>query len=149
LGFRASNEIPADALSKAKKLALQYRSYMQTKRAAFAAGTDAQTVLACYFDSLRFRSAITAIGSTPGLVAFAQAQENDGGYDVVTEVNAMIAAVDAVTAEIASLYPEDGSGYLLDRQFSVDGSAIEYRAFTAPQLATLTSLADAVIAEIE
>jgi hypothetical protein len=122
---------------------------MQNARAAFAAGTDAQVILAAYFDARRFRQRIAAIGSTPGLVTFAQEQENDGAYDVSTEVSAMLTAVDNLTAEIASLYPTDGSGYLLERQFSIDGESLEYRAFSAGALASLLPLADAIINAIE
>jgi hypothetical protein len=148
MSFRATTDLPAVGLRRAKQLASQFKVYLQARRPLFVAGTTADTVLATYFDSVRFRDSLTAIAAIPGIAAYAQAQENDGSYDVVSEFTALIADVDAMTAEISSTFPADGSGYLLDRQLAPDGKSLVYRDFTGPQLATLVTLVDAVLAAI-
>lgn len=141
--FLATNKLPSDEYPRAKKQAAQFKTYCQNVRTLFVAGTEADTVIALYFDSIRFRNIMNTAAAVPGIAAYAQAQEDDVGYDVAAEFTAMINAVDAVVAEIESLYPVDGSGYLLDRQLS--GGTIVYRNFTAGQLASTVTLLDVVI----
>jgi hypothetical protein len=149
MAFKASNITPSKGLDRAKQLCLQYETYLTGRRASFVAGTTADVVLATYFDSIRFRDEMAAISALPGIVTYAQAQENDGSYDVVTEFTAMLNAIDALTTEINTLFPVDGSGYLLDRQFSVDGKSLDQRVFTPAQLSSLLTLIDNVTAAIE
>lgn len=83
-----------------------------------------------------------------GMAAFAQAQEDDLAYDVIAEFTAMKVAVDDALATLVSGIPQDGAGYVLDRQIDVQG-AITARALKTGQIAALAAKLDAVIATIE
>lgn len=142
----ASNPLPLSEYPRAKRIISAFKIYLQTARPGLLSGTTADNVIALYFDARRFRVDMAAVALVPGVVQFAKDQENDQAYEVATEFATMTAAVDALTTEIASLYPVDGSGYLLDRQLS--GDVLVFRDFTTPQLAALVPLVDAVIAAI-
>jgi len=83
-----------------------------------------------------------------GMADFARTQESDVTYDVAAEFLAMKAAVDDLKATLISGIPQDGSGYILDRQIDVDG-VVTNRALTAQQITALGTKLDAVIATIE
>lgn len=87
------------------------------------------------------------LATIPGIVAYAQAQENDVNYAVSTEWNALFSAIDSVLSNITSTFPKDPSGYLLERTIQGDGT-FSYRVFTPAQLTTLSSLVSAVAALI-
>ena len=85
-----------------------------------------------------FRDQLNAIKSVSGIADYARSQESDQGYDVATEFNGVISAIDSVIAELVTSIPKDASGYLLVYKINVDGS-LEPRAFTGANLSTIRS----------
>jgi hypothetical protein len=76
----------------------------------------------------------------------ARDQKNNPTLDVVVEFNAMIAAMDGITAWIETNYPKDVGGFLLAKQFS-NGTIID-RMFTPAQTAGFQTQLNGLIAAI-
>lgn len=116
-------------------------------RSEAAAGNVASSRILNTFINLRvYRSKLSAMSGTPGLVAYAQAQKNLPGLDVVAEFTALLSAIDGVTSWINTNFPKDVSGFLLERTLGVDGPT--ERAFTPAQTAGFRTQLDTVIAAI-
>jgi hypothetical protein len=147
MAFRASNALPAYNYDRAKKLAWQLRRLTSARSAEFASGATSAQVLSVLDNMRALKAELDEVKTTPGIAAYAKAQEDDVAYDVVAEFTAMLAAVDAVIQEIITTMPKDGSGFLLLNQFDVDGALIP-RNFTAAQLANLRTLLDGVTSSV-
>lgn len=97
MAFRASNQIQSDGLSEAKRLANALKTYCQQVHDQTAAGAVSGNVaIALHERLIADRARFLAIRDIPGMAAYAQEQENDAGYNVATEFNAMVAAIEAV-----------------------------------------------------
>lgn len=55
--------------------------------------------------------------------------------------------LDTAIASLVASFPVDGSGYLLDRTFGVEGALVQ-RVFTAAQLAGVKVDVDAVASQV-
>src|SRR5688572_21462884 len=136
MAFRASNLVPAKALEQAKATALRVKQLAQSYSTRFlAATTRRDDVIHCWQEMAGISLSLVALRNTPGLAAYATAQENDAGYDVAAEFNALISKVDAVVSEIQTVFPNT-NGFLLVAKFHVNGT-LDHGTFTAAQLATL------------
>ncbi len=147
MAFRATNIIPSDQYERAKQLAVQLQRLAQNRSASFASGASALEVLALVDNLNALKVGLNSAKSVPGIAAHATAQEDDPAYDVVAEFNTMIAAADAVVAEVVTTLPTDGNEWLLINKINADGSLIP-RNFTGAQLASIRTLLDAIAASI-
>ena len=147
MAFRASNALPALNYDRAKKLAFQVQRLTSARSTEFSSGASSAQVLSLLDNIRALKSQLDAVKSTPGIATYAKEQEDDPAYDVVAEFTALLAAIDAVIAEIVTTMPTDGSGFLLLNQFDVDGALIP-RNFTPVQLASLRTLLDVVTASV-
>jgi hypothetical protein len=112
-----------------------------------AAGNVPSTrILDSYIRFKQERAQLATSASTPGLTQFARDQKNNQTLDVVVEFNAMIAAMDGITAWIETNYPKDVGGFLLAKQFS-NGTIID-RMFTPAQTAGFQTQLNSLIATI-
>src|SRR4051812_33597356 len=81
--------------------ALKVKTYCQSLRTASAAGpVQTGQILGVYQSLRQDRAALVSASTTPGLVQYARDQKNNQSLDVVVEFNAMVAAIDQVTAWI-------------------------------------------------
>ncbi len=147
MAFRASTVLPAVGLVRAKQVALQAKDYMSSRLVQFANATSADMLVSTAADLRRFLDEFQAISSINGLSAYAQAQENDPGYNIVTEFTTMRNAITAVVDSIVSTFPKDAGGFLLEKRFNSDGT-VNYNQFTGVQLTSLRNLLTTAIATI-
>lgn len=147
MAFRASNALPAERYDRGKLLAVQLKSAVQRRSSDFQSGAGADEIIGLADQLREYRERFNQIRQTPGIAAYAQAQENDGTYDVAAEFNAMIAAIDAAIAEILSTFPSDAQDYLLAYKFNADGSTSP-RQFTGGALGGVRTALDAIAASI-
>lgn len=134
------------------------RHYMQDikgfcvrRSAEMAAGNvPATTIIDCAIRLRGAEVALQAIGAaaaTTGLVAYAQEQANNPSLNVVTEFNAVVAAITAAKLAAAAVIPVDGSGYLLARQWSAEGPVD--RQFSTTDTAALRTALNAMAATVQ
>lgn len=148
MAFRASNEIAADAYSRAKVIANNVRVRSVISRLAMAAGdVDFNQVFDLRKALFAASAQLTSLRSTPGILVYAQEQEVDPTYDVVVEFDALVAAIDATIEDIAMALPVDGAGFLLVYQIG-SGAALDPRLFTSAQTATLRTSLSAIEAAV-
>lgn len=143
MAFLASNVLPEQGYSRARQLALQAQSYCQARAAQFASTTNADVILGTFIDLKRWHDELNTIKTIPGIAQYARDQENDQAYDVVSEFQALIDALNAALTNIFTTFPKDGNGYLIEKKLLVDGT-YEFNTFSPAQLATLVGLLGAV-----
>ena len=96
-----------------------------------------------------YRETMDQMAAVPGLAAYAQEQYSNGGLNIVTEYNAMAAAIDAARSWVATNFPKAAvTNELLERTFDANGRAVS-KVFTALQLAALVPLLDTLTASID
>ena len=147
MAFRATNQIQADGLAEAKRLANHASEFAVARRDLMAAAAVSGDIVIQV--QAQFQTVITrwnAIKTIPGIAQYAKDQENDPTYDIVTEFNAMIAAAEVVRDRVETDIPTDGSGFLLLRKFQTN--AITMRTFTTAQTAQLRTDLDSFIATV-
>lgn len=131
MAFRASNQIPAQALEQAKAIAWSVKSLASRLASEWAGGAQRRIVLQEWRNLKGIRTSLAELATAPGLAAYAQAQESDANYNVATEFNALLAAIDAVTNAIEAAFPKTGA-FLLVEQFS--GSTVASGTFTGAEM---------------
>ena len=92
MSFRTSTTLD-EGFKRARDLAKQEKAYLQnwsTKLAGTISGLDAY---AWSTNLKRIIAELTAISALPGIVAYAQDQYGDSGYNVAAEFNAMLVAL--------------------------------------------------------
>jgi hypothetical protein len=147
MAYPASTSLPARTLDQIDHRALQMKNQQQNVRNQMAAGNVPSTTIIDIYIRLRIeRAAFTAAAAVPGLVQYARDQKNNQSLNVVTEFNAMIAAIDAVTNWISTNFPKDGGGFILAATLGPEGPV--YRQFTPAQTAGLRTALDALIATV-
>jgi hypothetical protein len=148
MAFRATNDIPANALAAAKATARRLRQFAQARSSAFqAASIRRDEVISCWHELRAFRAALQQAASVEGIAAYAEAQEDEPGYDAAAEFNGLIAVVDAAIAEIEATFPKDATGFVLMQKFHASGT-MEVGTFTATQLSTLRTRLNAIVAQV-
>lgn len=108
-----------------------------------------ETILYYAGNMATMRDQLVAISNIPGIAAYANEQINNPAFDVATEFNTMVSALNGVSAWIIANFPKDGSGFLLAKTFHADnsGRTVE-RMFTSVQTAGLQTALDTLIAAI-
>jgi len=92
--FRASNILPQEAYQTVKKAAWQLNINLVSFNAQLAStGADYNFLRSIYQTLTRSNNQLTALEATPGLAAFAQAQEDDVTYNVAAEFVTLEAAI--------------------------------------------------------
>lgn len=142
---------PTDSLAKVldeiDRMMIGIKVQSQARSAALSNGATAHVVIAIRSEMIRAIDRLNELKTTPGLVAYAKEQKNDVLLDVVTEFNAVIAAMQAVVSEIETTFPVDGNGYLLREKWSATDTSP--RQFTSGNVANLKTQLDGVVAMIE
>jgi hypothetical protein len=104
--FRASNIVPQAAYQTVKSAAVQLKLNLQGAVSRMASqNTDYEYLRGLYQVLKRADDQFTSLKTTPGLAAFAQAQESDPAYNVVAEFTTMQDAISGVTAWMATNLP--------------------------------------------
>ncbi len=139
MAFPASTLRLAPALDRVAGELTNLKSYAAGRRVAMAAGNvGSGWVLDIWANLFAIKTRLQALAAIPGLDVYAQEQYGNGGLNIATEFNAVLAAVDAVRSNIQSTYPVDGSGNLLAVQFGA--GVFTESQFTPVQTATLRGL---------
>lgn len=142
MAFRASNDIPQIAYAQLRAVARNVRLHSLAAVARMAAsGADYETLRDLY---TFLRSALTQLNQlaqTPGIVAYAQQQEDDATYDVAAEYGAMVAAIDAVTDWMEANIPTSVTAVPV-AQWTANGSLIA-TTYSAGDTAALRALLQA------
>jgi hypothetical protein len=137
----------AITLNNVDETMLQVKGYVQNFRTASLAGpVGASSILDLYSRLRTNRQELATLAAVPGLAAYAREQKNDENFDIVVEFNAVLAAIDGVTAWINTNFPKDGSGFLLAQTLGANAPAD--RQFTTAALAVLRTQLDTIIAAI-
>lgn len=143
---------PASSASLSKTWQEMQLLALTVQRQANAAITDlagdvtAQYVLNIYQSLMNARLKLQAYAATPGLVQYVKDQLDDQNINIITEYNAMIAAVDVAKDWVSANFPVDAGGYVLEKKFNSTG--FEQRTFNSTQTAGLTSALQSLVAAI-
>ena len=141
MAFKASNIIPEQGYTQAKRSVLNLQRYCQAKSSNLDIGIDANDLLGILATLKQASIDLTAFKAITGIAAYAIEQEVDVSYDVVAEFNALIAFVDAAVTNISTAIPEAG-GFL--QIISLTGSDVVWREFTPAQLSVVKTNLDAI-----
>lgn len=148
MAFPASNQNLADAYRLLKGRANDVRSQSVSLRALSLAGAVGADRILNYAAMLaRSKAEMATLSATPGLAAYAQAQENNVALNIVTEYNTMAAQIDATVAWIVANFPQDGAGFKLAFTMANDGTPA-YRTFDTATLTGFRTTLDSLIATI-
>ena len=145
--FRATNIVPVDAYELARQNAAGVRRFSQNLSTQLAAGGNSEEVLAVVDSLVSFKNNLNESVGVPGIVAYAQDQEDDPAYDVAAEFIALIALIDLAITEVVTTIPKDGGGFLLIQTINADGTRVP-RDFTGAQLTGITTRLDNIVAGI-
>lgn len=148
MAFRASNAVPAREYERAKSLGWQVRQLAANRSGSFATGANAAEVLSAVDNLRSLRVALVQVASTPGIAAYAQAQEDDPAYDVAAEFSALLAAIDSAVTTVVNAVPKDANGYLLVNNINPDGTLVP-REFSGAALSGVRAALDAIVAAVE
>lgn len=128
------DHILSTAVEGAMQKARVLRDNVQTwKTRVDSAPTEAVHIINAMQGIKAARDVLAAYVAVPGIDAYAKAQYDDANLALSTELTAIVTACDNCLSWVASNYPKDGSGYLLDRK--VVGGQIEWRTFSVATLA--------------
>lgn len=142
MAFRASNQIQADGLAEAKRLAVQLKSYVADVKALSAAGPISGNLVADLMAQLvSYKARFQAIAAIPGIATYAQSQENDPLYSVGSEFTAMMNAIDTLGGWIVSNVNTTG-------WVTFSASGVSVKTFTSAQTAGLRTQIDSLTATI-
>ena len=124
MAFPASNIIPSDAYSEAKRIALAIKAMADLWIVKLTGNVDADEVWSLYREAWYSYTRLQEIAAVPGIVEYAIAQESDPTLDVVAEFLAMLAAINAARSWIYTAIPRDPNGYTLTHTTMVDGTRV-------------------------
>ena len=147
--FRASNQSVADAYAALKRQALASKIYLNQQSSAM----NTQATTSAYIPKAVIQHLVQVIAlmdgwsATPGIATYAQAQENDPTYDVVTEYTAMRTAMVSARDQLVTMFPKDAQGHLLYETFDAGDNVVGV-TFTQAQLAPVVTLLNNVAATI-
>lgn len=148
MAFR-TQQSPAAALALAKNRAGQVKGYCTILSGQISSTVNRDVVTSAASTLKGYRDELDVLKTVQGLAQYARDQENDQAYDVAAEFNALVAAIDAVIAEIFLTYPTaNPSGAVIERVLNADGSVTPL-TFTSAQLASVKTLVDAVVVSID
>lgn len=148
MSFIATIPAAQDAFTRLRQQAVASKTYLTNQRAAMVSATVSADIPVSVIQHLgQVITILDTLASTPGLPAYAKAQVNDSNYDIASEYTGMRTAMVSARDNLIAGFPKDGNGFLLYQTLSAAG-AVQYRTFTAAQLASAVALIDAVIATI-
>lgn len=102
-----------------------------------------------YLDTLADSlAALSAYASMPGMLAYAQQQQNNPALDLAAEWVAMKTQIEATQTWITGNFPHDSNGYAAVYSFDVNKRFVEV-PLTAPQLSAFKSQLALLSATIE
>ena len=124
------------------------RRFAVTAQANLAAGNiSANAVISVLTHMTGSIAVFDLISAIPGLAAYAQNEENDGGYDVAAEFTAMRIEAIGTRDWILTNFPTAASGEIIKDTLQSDGS-ITVRQFTPAETAGLQSALGLLISTI-
>lgn len=124
MAFPASNIIPSDAYSEAKRIAIRIKDMADLWIDKLSGNVDADEVWTLYRDAWYSYTRLQEIAAVPGIAEYAIAQESDLNLDVVAEFLAMVSALYAAAGWIYTAIPRDPNGYTLTHTTTVDGTRV-------------------------
>jgi len=146
MAFRASNVVPQDAYLTLKRAAVQLKINLVGQKAKLAAsGASYDFLQDIYLTMTRANGQFDALKVTPGLSAYAQAQESDNTYDVAAEFTSMQAAIIAAAGWMDANVP---TSVTVKPPSAWSGGEIISNVFTAGQTTGLQAALQGVIDEI-
>ena len=147
MAFRATNTLPETGYNSAKALARKIKNLASARAAQFASGGDTGQVVAVMEGAIDARDQYAQLSSIPGIGAYAQEQENDPAYNVVTEFQNLQAAIDDVVTACVAVLPTSGNGF--KEVYSLDAAgAKSYNALSAGDMTALVAALQALDAQI-
>ena len=147
--FKATVVVAEGAFSQIRRQAAGTKQYLLVQRALMVAPTVSASVPLAVIQHLStVIPSLTTLAATPGLAAYAKTQLNDTNYDIVAESNAMRTGMVNTMANLITMFPKDGNGFLLYQTIDAAG-VITTRTFTAAQVAPAVALIDTLIATID
>jgi len=147
MAFRASNVVPQEAYRMAKGAAVNIKRHCQSYNTKMAASGADYELLRAIARTLRDGgNQLSELSGTPGLAAYAQAQEDDGSYDVVAEFLALQSAISAAIAWLDANVP---TSVTVQPPSAWDNGPLVIETFTPPQTEGLRSALSAVINAID
>jgi hypothetical protein len=149
MAFRASNAIPQEAYRIVKGAAVQLKANLQGMNVQLAAADAGYEFLRDIYRTLsRADAQMNLLAATPGIAAYAQAQENDAQYDVVAEFLAMQAAINDAIGWMDTNVPTSGITATSPAGWT-DGGSMIATVFTSAQTEPLRTALQAVVATID
>ena len=145
--FRATNQITSDAYANIKRQAAATKQYCQQQATVMQQAASANVPFAVIQHFAVVIPMLDGWTATPGIAAYAQAQENDPAYDVAAEYTTMRNAMVSARDQLISMFPKDANGFLLYQTLNANGT-VSARTFTAAQLAPIVTLLNNVAATI-
>lgn len=147
MAFKATNVVPQKAYEQVKGAAAQLKGTIPGVVSHMANNSigleDARNV---YFMLKRAHDQLDSLKSTPGLPAYAQAQENDGTYDVAAEFTALLTNIQTGITWIENNVPATVS-LAPASQWTTSGTLSD-TAFTPAQTAGLRTALNTIEASI-
>lgn len=149
MALRVSNYVPARAYEEMRGTATQINRQVAQRASAWAgAGASSIDIISAIDTAVSQKARLQSLASTPGLALYAQDQENDPGYDVVAEYQALIAAIDTLIAEMVAVIPTSNpGGYAEVYTLNQSGSKTP-RTFTPAEMSGVVAALNAVDAAI-
>jgi hypothetical protein len=137
------------AWANARQIAGQVKATAQSLNTSSAAGNIVASSVIDYCTSIAgYYAQLQTISAIPNIASYAQNQVNNPTLDVAGSFNAMMTQIQNVIAWIKANYPQDGSGFFLERSFNADGTWAP-RMLTPAQTGGLRTVLGALIATID
>ena len=136
------------AYTRLRSVSHGLKNTMTTHRATFAAPVGGQNLRNLYHDIRRRQVEIVNLLRVPGIAGMTRRIQNDAAYDLPADAQTLNGLLNDVRAELFARIPKDANGVMLTRKLNADGTE-EDKKVPAADLATLRTLVDAAIANIE
>lgn len=147
MAIKAQQFVPAYALEHLDFAALRIKARMLERISVFTGGTDANEILAALNELAAGKAAILEHRDVPGLREYAQAQRDDGTYEIVTEYQAFIALIDDAAQAIRAGFPKDGDNFLLI--YTLVNDKLQPRPFSSAAVAPLVTKLQAIVDHVQ
>lgn len=147
MAFKATNVIPEDAYKRAKRTAANVKLHSNAAITKFAAtGANFADLRDLYVFLKNADADFGSISTTPGLAAYAQAQENDAEYNVAEQFTAMRASIQSAMAWVSANAPTNVTA-LAPASWTSEGTLIA-TTFTVLQTAGMRAQLQTVVDSI-
>jgi hypothetical protein len=147
MAFPAASIVPAKGYIRAKEIAYHLDLKCAEAIAKLSEPIAADIVWSWYQELYTKNQVLQEIAAIPGIVAYAEAQEDDPTLDIAAEFQTMMSAITAAGEWMYSAFPRDADGYVLIYKTTPDGQLVP-RTFsttaTAPLIPLLQAVADSI-----